>query len=94
VDLTGVGIEEWARINSIEVYPNPTGGQLFIERSSETTQKVHLEIFDYTGKSVLRSSLQEEDNRELVDLSKLRSGVYLLHIKMGKALKTLKITKL
>lgn len=94
VDLTGVGIEEWSRISSIQVYPNPADQRLVVESSSEVKESLELQLFDFTGKVLLQSSLQSGDTKKQLNLESLSPGVYLLSMKMGNALKTLKITKL
>jgi hypothetical protein len=72
-------------LNSIQMYPNPTSGELtFVQEANE---KVTYSILSLSGQ-IMQSSQSNQANTVL-DLSQLNSGVYLVEMKMND----LKITK-
>lgn len=62
---------------TVKVYPNPSSGQLSIERDSE--EESGISISDLTGKVVYESALKTE-RVKTIDLSSLQSGIYLLAV--------------
>ena len=60
----------------IEVYPNPVGDKLSIE--SAKYFNFNYEIYDITGKQYLSGKLNS--NKASLDVSHLRSGIYILKI--------------
>ncbi len=58
---------------SVSIYPNPTTGRLFILTSGHLNLDIGL--FELTGKRVLLDS-----NKDVLDLSDLSKGVYLLQL--------------
>lgn len=60
-----------------EIYPNPSAGKLKVIGSNIVSQKVGIEIYDNAGKVHLRQSLSLG---EIIDISHLASGVYIVKI--------------
>lgn len=56
------------RLSEIKVYPNPSGGELFID-SKIIFSKIR--VLDYTGREVYQSSFQKR-----ITLSGLKAGLY------------------
>lgn len=75
------------RETTIQVYPNPTKGNLFIE--GEQLQQV--EIFDVFGKMIF--SLQINADRMEVPLDEISSGAYFVKVKAGDQVFTSKILR-
>jgi len=67
-------------------YPNPVKDLLHIKSPQSEIQK--LEIFDMNGKQVLQSDLL---GQEAIDVSQLKSGVYLLQVETRKGKATRKL---
>lgn len=65
------------------IYPNPIKNSLFIKLNKDETIK-SAEIFDFTGKSVLRKN--ESNTIQTIDVSTLSAGLYLINLfeKSGK----------
>jgi hypothetical protein len=81
-----VGITE-TEIETIKVYPNPTGGELRIESSRFKVQSI--EVFDIFGKKVLISSVRFMAPETVINISHLQAGVYFLKIstEVGQVIK-------
>lgn len=68
----------------VRYYPNPSKDHLNIEATLETASNVHIQIMDITGKSVLSEKFKSTKLLTTqLNLSYLRSGVYLLRIDYG-----------
>lgn len=74
------------QIDTFKIYPNPaTNGYLYI--NSKTIGTKNISVFDVLGKQVLKTML----NGERLDVSSLKSGVYILKIEQGKTSSTKKL---
>lgn len=65
--------------NSIEVYPNPTSGQLNITFNNINNEDVTVELFDVLGKLVSTKTFVGEINCAM-DISNYAEGVYVLKV--------------
>lgn len=73
---SGLGLLESENANNVTIYPNPINDYLQIESVSEIAMDF-IEIYDYSGKKVLSSIVNETNG---VNVSKLEHGNYLLMI--------------
>jgi len=86
-----VGVNELLESVDVKAYPNPVSDFLRIELSGKT-EETNFEVLDLTGRVVLVGALTENSN--ILDLSDLNEGVYLLQLN-GRLLKNpLKFFKL
>jgi hypothetical protein len=67
----GTGLNE-ARENNLNIYPNPTRGELTLE----SNQKGQVTLYSLQGKVLLQKNL--ENTAENLDLSAFGKGIYLL----------------
>ena len=74
---------------AVNVYPNPTKGELFIEFSNSVNEVVNVEIFNSNGS--LLKTVQTTNN---IDLTELPSGIYLIKLSSADKFKTLRVQKL
>lgn len=81
-----VGIEELTDIQ-IQVYPNPTTGNLKINCDKKISQ---VSVFSLEGKLMNEFNY---NNGDQIDLSYLNSGVYLLRIEISGSIETIRIIK-
>lgn len=65
--------------NRIDIYPNPTGGMLYVEQSLFNKGNVRVDVMDMLGKSVRSTSVSAAEKQFHLDLSGLPAAVYLLH---------------
>jgi hypothetical protein len=68
---------------TMNVYPNPTSGNLNIQWQNQETGNAAVIITDMTGREVYHSVLNITDvsGQDQVSLSDLKSGIYLISIK-------------
>jgi len=83
-----IGIEESLTNNRIKVFPNPITNQLFVNNSN-TLNIQSIKLYDVLGKKVF----QELNNFEQIDVSTLKTGVYLVKIETDKGVITKKVVK-
>jgi len=72
--------------NNLNVYPNPTGSMIRVNNSSVELREYR--IYDSEGKLVLSGMLNDETD---LDVSGLKSGLYLIKIEDGYKLVTRKL---
>jgi hypothetical protein len=74
---------------SINMYPNPAAGQLYIE----TNENAHVKLYDVIGKTVLETNVVSGNN--LINIGALESGTYTVVYKLTntQVLRKLIITK-
>ena len=70
-----LGLEDDINVASINIFPNPTSGELNFSGDIENIKKI--ELYDYTGKMILTRT---ENNFNQVDISHLPVGLYLVKI--------------
>lgn len=78
-------IDEVGNVNTINIYPNPTNGVLYLP----INLKIHkIRIYNMIGKLVFEDNFNKE-----IDISKFKNGIYVLkqYSRDGKNLKTEKI---
>lgn len=72
----------------IRIYPNPTEGKLKIENLDNVfgTGAFHCRITDIQGRKVMDKTLKNNQSTQILDISGLTSGSYLVSIVRGKTL--------
>ncbi len=73
---------------NVVVYPNPSSTKTTIFFNSITPSTTHLSIVDLTGKEILSSTkkFKAGEAKYNVDVSHLKSGIYLYQIKSGNSI--------
>jgi hypothetical protein len=79
---TGIDFVEFEK-NPVSVYPNPASQTIQILAGNQELTKI--EIFSLTGKIVLQQTLPQNN---LIDISQLTNGVYLIHTTTTNGQKT------
>jgi hypothetical protein len=74
---------------SFSVYPNPTntGSVNVVSASSSNYGNINVAVFDVLGKQVINTMMANE----ILDVSSLNTGVYIMKITQGKATSTKKL---
>jgi len=80
---------ENSEFRDLKIFPNPIISTFRIENITTNFSGYTIQIFDILGKKCFEQKLPSEN----VDLSFLKSGIYLLKISNGNNYKTLKIIK-
>lgn len=73
--------------NNLEVYPNPASDELTVENQSSENQ--HIAIHDLKG-SVIKVAEVTAGEEQTIDISLLKSGLYILRDEAGHAVRFLK----
>ena len=71
-DNTYLATTDVSSSNGLNVYPNPTKGEITLKSTENTT----VDIYDYTGKIIHSSEVVKGENK--IDLSSSPAGVYIL----------------
>ena len=66
--------------NTVEIYPNPSNGNVFIDYSKINTNVQNIEVIDMIGNKVL-NDVPNENQLNKLNIDFLSNGVYLLKIK-------------
>ena len=85
--LSTLGVEEKSLNNYVSIYPNPVLNELLIKTNNLNVEKV--ELFNVLSKSINALNI---DN-ELINVSNISPGIYLLSIKTDKGTLTKRIIK-
>jgi PKD repeat protein len=83
-------------LRMINLYPNPTGGNLNLTIEANENENLEIKIFDILGKlvhfekaSVLGATVSTHE----INTGKLLKGMYLLQVSNGNELRTIKFVK-
>ncbi|MDO4691995.1 MAG: thiol protease/hemagglutinin PrtT [Porphyromonadaceae bacterium] len=63
----------------VQVYPNPTHGQLYIAHAPQGA--LYIEVFDFSGRRLQAQSIV--DRASQIDLSAFSAGIYVLRMRSG-----------
>lgn len=75
---------------TIQVYPNPTSGKVYLKTSNINGYEVHVSVFDVTGRTILQTRKKLTEDLE-IDLSGQADGTYFLRIDADGLRKTFKL---
>jgi hypothetical protein len=69
----------------VNIYPNPTTGDVNLDFILDTDTHTMVDVFDVTGKNVLHKEVEAKRDRNIISLEMLNmaSGVYAVRINMG-----------
>jgi hypothetical protein len=83
---TTVGIDEQTIRPTIKIYPNPARTELYLSISQ--TDKSEISVSNLLGLVLFKTQ-----NQNLIDISNLTSGIYLITITQGQMKQTQKFIK-
>jgi hypothetical protein len=69
-----------AEAERIRLYPTVVSESIYIQIQSPQTQSAEVSVFDLNGRLVFESSIKV-NQAELIDLSSLKTGMYLVELK-------------
>jgi hypothetical protein len=84
----GVGIAN-GEISTMNIYPNPTVDNITIVLPENVTHAVFT-LYDMQGKALIR---KEVNNREIVSVNNIASGIYIYHVRTEKENRQGKVVK-
>ncbi|MCD4666148.1 MAG: T9SS type A sorting domain-containing protein [Bacteroidales bacterium] len=71
-------VENFAGLQDLIIYPNPVTDLLYIKFNSVLFQNFESFLYNNQGKQIIYK--KSESNNMQIDVSKLKSGIYLLHV--------------
>ncbi len=79
--------------NNIALYPNPCKGKLILQIQYANTADAKLKVMDILGQSVFEKemSISSGINKEEINLSSLKEGIYLIRLQEGNKTYTRKL---
>lgn len=83
-----LSVDEFNSIKNIKVFPNPTKGVITISNANKHNIE-SVEIYDVFGKLVLKKLINNENNRSVLNLSSLQSGIYIAKLSSANGLKNI-----
>ena len=87
--ISGVGIDETNGVEFVEIYPNPSNGNININLGNNTTV-VSITVIDINGKTIATHSTS--DNNLSLNLSEVENGIYFVQINTANDVITKKIS--
>jgi len=91
IETITVGVNEVNALERIEIYPNPTTGELKIQNL--TFKVTDLQIFDVYGRNILTSPMPLLSHEISLNISHLQPGIYFVRITTEKGVVTKKVVK-
>lgn len=87
--------KELSQTLGLQVYPNPTNGQIQLDFTIEKAGDAQIQIFDLMGRSVLSQSFVAApgQNHQQVQTENLLEGTYFLRLGMAQGSTTMKFVK-
>lgn len=73
-----------------KVFPNPTTNELLIQLPNKLHEKIHIDIFDYTGRMI---DSKDISHGEKINISHLLNGYYLFKLSYSKQIEYIKVIK-
>jgi hypothetical protein len=83
--LSAVSLESLELNKKINVYPNPSKGNVSINGFQNYNGVTFIQVYDFAGKVLVERFIQNLENNLELNLSNLPSGKYTLSITQGKA---------
>lgn len=68
----------------VSIYPNPSSGNVYFDLPNEEEGKLEIQLIDVTGKEVYATKF-DTTNGQLVDLSHIKKGTYIVRITLGES---------
>ncbi|HKC66732.1 MAG TPA: T9SS type A sorting domain-containing protein, partial [Bacteroidia bacterium] len=84
------GIKNASNITAVSVYPSPANNFLNVSVTGITSQ-VNIKIYSLIGAEVLSTNITNNNN--IIDISNLNAGTYIIQITTTEGIKTQKIVK-
>lgn len=80
--ISELGIDESEEISPISLFPNPSEGWMQLQFSTQSAQKVRIELVDLTGKIIQTHGIQSEvgKNTVIIGSESLVSGMYFVRV--------------
>ena len=74
------GISNVSMANAISIYPNPSNGNVSIDLSKLQSETIQIQILNFVGQTVYETPQITKNDKELLNLSYLSKGMYMVRI--------------
>jgi hypothetical protein len=93
--VSGQGIEETTFMNNLSVYPIPTNGNLEVAFDYSELNALEIKIFNLMGQNLYTETINNLSGKyhNIINMSQLSNGVYMLQISSDKRSVNIKIVK-
>jgi lysyl endopeptidase len=91
-DNTGLSIHE-RFANGVNIFPNPTTGNVFIDISETGLSDFDIALFDLSGKLLFQDKVNTSTIYEM-NMERFATGMYQIRIQSGNAVRVSKISKM
>ncbi len=81
-------------LSSVQLFPNPSAGQLQLQLPEGCTQTYAVSLFDSIGQLVATYTTGGESGRPPLNISTLAAGLYVVEVRTGRQKATSKLIKL
>ena len=79
-----VGIYTYVQENDLNIYPNPSNGQVIFAMNGASNEDVNIKVIDITGKMIFERTLNVSGvSNTSYDFSDLPKGIYIVNISSG-----------
>ena len=80
-----VGVDNYSGLDDMSVYPNPVTDNLFLKFSLQNESKIVVKMLDMAGKTVMVEAFEGVigENLHTMNVSDIKSGLYVLQIETG-----------
>jgi len=80
-----VGVNNYSGLDDMTVYPNPATDNLFLKFSLQNEGKIVVKMMDMAGKIVMVDAFEgvTGENQHTMNVSNIKSGLYVLQIETG-----------
>jgi hypothetical protein len=86
-----VGTENLGLADQVQVYPNPSAGEVTIDFALNNMESITIEVTNLVGAKVAAYTFNGGFGSQVLDLGKFGQGTYLLNIRNQKETTTKKI---
>jgi len=86
-----VGVNEVANKEEIMIYPNPVNGIITIKSKILLNEETEIKITDVLGKEIKNQKVRTKNEKAQMEISDLKTGIYILNIKNNERVITKKI---
>ena len=85
------GLDDQNGLSTVEFFPNPTKGVLYISGITELTEETSVKIYDSRGRLVLEQQFNGLDNGQAINLDGIENGMYWVNLRNNNNSVTRKI---
>ncbi len=93
--VTSLGIKDVVANDFVQLAPNPTSSSVQLTAKFTNSDETVVSVYDMSGKQITQIVLGKADriDGQVIDLSDMKSGVYLIHVLHGNKLTARKVVK-